>query len=246
MRSPASSERRSPFALADLGRALTDADERLVVWKGGHDPDVHGDLDCAAPRTAWPPARAAVGAWAREQGLTALVACDHAIGMLVVVGCGGPAGKRLLQVDLVDEKLAHAIPVWTADDLLPSTLLVDGVRALAPGAEGLARVLADRRDEAGAALASADPDGARRLGGRLGARGALAVRPGTPARLALELVLAARAVASPRRFARAVATDSARRACPVLDALADGRALREAPEHWLTRVAAAHEVTGLA
>ena len=246
MRSPASSERRSPFALATLARALTDADERLVVWKGGHDPDMHGDLDCAAPRAAWQPARDAVGAWGREHGLTALVACDHAIGSLVVVGCGGSAGERLLQVDLVDERLAHAIPVWTAGDLLPSVGLVDGVRALAPGAEGLARVLADRRDEGGRELAAADADGGRPLAGRLGLVGALAVRPGAPARLALELVLAARAVVSPRRFARAVRTDAARRACPVLAALADGRVLREPVESWLARVAATHEVTRLA
>jgi hypothetical protein len=246
MRSPASSERRSPFALATLARALTDADERLVVWKGGHDPDVHGDLDCAAPRAAWRPVHDAVAVWGREHGLAAVVACDHAIGSLTVVGCGGSAGDRLLQVDLVDERLAHAIPVWTAGDLRPSATLVDGVRALAPGAEGLARILADRRDAGGRELAAADGEGARPLAGRLGLTGALALRPRTPGRLALELVLAARAIVSPRRFARAVRTDAARRACPVLAALADGRALREPADAWVARVAGTHEVTRLA
>ena len=247
MHSHASSERGTPFDLPSLARALTAADPRFVVWKGGDDLTAQGDLDGAAPRGAWAGLREAFGAWARDQGLTSAVVCTDALGMLILVGLGGEAGERLLQVDLVDDKLVHAVPVWSADDLVRCATLDDGVRRTTPGAEGLARVLAHRRDALGARLVTEDPEGARALADRLGLYGPLALHASAVRRTGLELLLAARAVAAPRRFVGALASDRARRACPVLPALASGRALPEPLDTWLSRVARAnHEVTSLA
>ena len=125
--------------------------------------------------------------------------------------------------------------------------MANGVRSATPGAEGLARVLAHRRDSLGAQLATADPDGACALAVRLGLHGSLALRASTAGRAVLEILLAVRALAAPRRFLRAVRADSARRTCPVLPALAAGRALSEPVDSWLARVAGTgHEVTSLA
>ena len=242
MRSPASSVDRAgrPFDLLSLARALTAASEHALVWKGAGSLDSAGDLDCAVPRRAWPAVEDAFRAWVRDEGIAASVVCTHAVGVHVLVGCGGDAGSDLLQVDLVDAKLVHGVPVWTADDLHDVAVVEGGVRRLPAGAEGVARVLAHRRDVR--ELLRGDTT-AGALAGALGARGRLALRRGSTSRLALELLLAGRALAAPRSLARSVATDRARRGCPVLRALGAGRRVPEPVEAWLAAAETDHEVT---
>lgn len=239
---PASSSERpeAPFALTALAASLSDACPGFLVWKAGGDLDAEGDLDAAVPRSAWPAVGAAFDDWARRRGLAATVVCGHAQGMRILVGCGGAAGRRLLQVDLVDRKLVHGVAVWTASDLAVATETRRGVRSLRPGAEGMARVLADRSDELGAVLVRRDPASARALGERLGVRGRLAAR--SRGRLALEAVLALPALGSPVEAMRVATADPARRRCAVLRALAAGRRAPEPLEGWLDEVAASHEV----
>jgi hypothetical protein len=244
MRSPASSVDRAgrPFDLLSLARALTAASEHALVWKGAGSLDSAGDLDCAVPRRAWPAVEDAFHAWATDEGMAATVVCTHAVGVHVLVGCAGGAGSDLLQVDLVDAKLVHGVPVWTADDLHGVAVVEGGVRRLPAGAEGVARLLAHRRDVRGRELLDEDAT-AGALAGVLGARGRLALRRGSTARLALELVLAGRALAAPRSLARSVATDRARRGCLVLRALGADRRVPEPVEAWLAAAEADHEVT---
>jgi hypothetical protein len=225
-----------------LARALSLASPTFVVWKGAHAIRAGGDLDGALPRSEGDAAERAFVAWTRDEGLAASVACAHAVGMTILVGCGGAAGERLVQLDLVDRKLVHGAPVWTAAELGQVAVELDGVRRLRPGAEGLARVLASRRDDEAVALVRADHDGARELGRRLGLRGRLATRTHRGARPALAGVLAVRAAASPRSLWHAARTDRARRACPVIAALQGGRRLPITLDAWLETVASEHEV----
>ncbi len=244
MRSPASSVDRAgrPFDLLSLARALTAASEHALVWKGAGSLVSAGDLDCAVPRRAWPAVEDAFRAWVTEEGMAATIACTHAIGVQVLVGCGGAAGSDLLQVDLVDAKLVHGVPVWTADDLHGVAVVEGGMRRLPAGAEGVARVLAHRSDVGGRELLHGDSS-AVALARVLGARGRLALRRGLASRLALELMLAGRAPAAPVSLARSVATDRARRRCLVLRALGTGRRVAEPVEAWLAAVETDHEVT---
>lgn len=244
MHSPASSLDRTgrPFDLHSLARALTAASEHTLVWKGADSLDSAGDLDCAVPRRAWPAVEDAFRAWAAEAGMAATIACTHAVGVHVLVGCGGDAGSDLLQVDLVDAKLVHGVPVWTADDLRGVAVVEGGVKRLPAGAEGVARVLAHRRDVHGRELLHGDAT-ACALAGALGGRGRLALRGGLTARLALELVLAGRALTAPRLLARSAATDRARHGCPVLRALGAGRRISVPAEAWLASLETDHEVT---
>ncbi len=181
-------------------------------------------------------------AWSNTRGLAATVRCTHAVGVTILVGCGGEAGKHLLQLDLVDRKLVHGAPVWTADVLRDVAETYNGVRCLSPGAEGVARVLATRYDREAERLVLADPVGARALGDRLGVRGALATRTDRASRLALSSALVARALASPMSVLRSMQTDAATRRCAVLGALKAGRLLPEALETWLEVVSHDHEV----
>lgn len=243
MHSPASSVDRTgrPFDLHSLARALTAASEHALVWKGADTLDYAGDLDCAVPRRAWPAVEAAFRAWAADAGMAATVACTHAVGVRILVGCGG-AGSDLLQVDLVDTKLVHGVAVWTADDLHRVAVVEGGVRRLGACAEGVARVLAHRRDVHASELLHGDGT-AGALASVLGTRGRLALRGGVTARFALEVVLAVRALAAPRAFARSFATDHARRGCPVLRALGAGRTMSAPFEEWLASLETDHEVT---
>lgn len=233
---------RAGFDLESLARALGDAEPGFVVWKGGRELDAQGDLDAAAPEAGWADLEAAFDAWARERGVTAAVTCTHAVGTLILVACGGSAGERLLQVDLTAAKLVHGAPVWSARTLAELAEDRDAVRVLPPGAEGLARRLADPRDTRGKELVAADPEGARALARRLGARGRLAARSDRAGRVALTVVLLLRPFSTLRTLLGALRTDRARRRCPVIDALRRGRRLPSPLEDWLAVVERDHEV----
>lgn len=247
MRSPASSDARSaPFDLESLALALASADSRLVVWKGGGDLASQGDLDCSAPRDSWPAVARAFETWSRSQGFAVAVTCEHALGRLILVGCGGSARDRLLQVDLVDTLIVHGAPVWTAHDASTATASTRGVPHTQPGAEGLLRRLADRADGRSAALIAADPAVAGDIAHRLGLRGRLALR--SRARwtgAALEAILLVRPFLHPVSLVRARRSAPAIRTCPVLRALRNDRTLDRPLEAWLGEVAARHPVRRL-
>jgi hypothetical protein len=229
-----------------LAALLSRATESIVVWKAAQGIDNGGDLDVAASEAAWPAAQRVFNAWAVERRLAATIVCDHAVGVRILVGCGGSAGARLLQLDLVDKQVVHGVPVWTASQLLTCATLVADIRRLRPGAEGVARVLADPQDETGPELVRADPAGAESLARVLGLRGSLATRHGALARSTLALMLVTRAFGSPRLVSGARATNAARRACPVIRALRAGRALPEPLPRWLSTTSRDHEVTAVA
>jgi hypothetical protein len=243
MHSPASSEGSStPFDFAPLARRLSTADPHLVVWKGGRDLATQGDLDCSAPSSAWPVLTEAFESWARSQRLAATIACEHALGRLVLVGCGGTAGDRLAQVDLVDELIVHGAPAWKAADAAAASVRAAGITHTLPGAEGILRTLADRADRRSAALVASDPAGAALVAKRLGVRGRLAADSALWSRMALEAVLAARPLLYLASLARALRSDRARNACPVLRALRNERTLAEPFEPWLTAISRTHRV----
>jgi hypothetical protein len=241
MRSAASSN--EPADLTSLALALATVDAGLVVWKGGGDLAAQGDLDCCAPRSAWPVLARAFENWAREQKLAATIACRHLIGQLVLVGCGGSVAPRLVQVDLVAELVVHGAPVWKAEDAQAASVSTAGVARMRPGAEGILRRLADRSDRRAVELVAADPSGAVLVSERLGVRGRLAAAADRDSsRLALEAVLAARPLLHLATLARALRSNAGRNECPVLRALRNERTLDEAVEPWLTTIAADHEV----
>jgi hypothetical protein len=231
---------------SELASRLTLSTEHLLVWKAAQGIDDGGDLDVAASESVWPIAERTFCTWAVDQGLSAIIVCDHVVGVRILVGCGGVAGPRLFQLDLVDRKVVHGVPVWTALHLAAGATLMRGIRQLQPGAEGVARVLANRRDEMGLALVAADPAGAEALSRVLRLRGRLATRDGRFQRALLELTLAFSALASPRMVARARATDGARRACPVLHGLRSNRTLPDPLPDWLVTVSEGHKVITLA
>jgi hypothetical protein len=216
-------------------------DVRLVVWKGGRDLDAQGDLDCGAPAQAWPAVATAFEAWCRARGLAATIACRHVIGQLVLVGCGGSAGTRLVQVDLVAELVVHGAPVWTAADAAAASVRTGGVAHTSAGAEGVLRALADRTDPLVGELVATDPSGAALVSQRLGLRGRLAVG----SRAQLEALLAVRTLLHPGSLARALRSNRARNACLVLRALHNERTLDETLEPWLEAVSKDHDVRRL-
>jgi riboflavin biosynthesis pyrimidine reductase len=243
MHSPASSEILPDFP--SLARTLSAADGRVVVWKGGGDLTAQGDLDCSAPRAAWPALARAFASWARSHELQATITCDHVIGQRVLVGCGGAAGARLVQVDLVDELVVHGTPVWNAEDARAASVVAAGIARTLPGAEGILRRLADRSDRQAAGLVAADPSGAVVVSQRLGVRGRLARADGPSSRVTHEALLAVRPLLHAAALARAVRSNGARNACPVLRALRNDRTLDAATEPWLAAVSRTHEVERL-
>lgn len=232
----------APFRLVELARTLSRAVPSFLVWKGAHSTEIGGDLDGAAPAPAHDGVRRAFDEWTRGERLAATLFCTHAAGTSILVGCGGAAGERLLQLDLVHRKLLHGVPVWTAEVIHELAVEHAGVRHLPLGAEGVARLLVDSRDDEARAMTASDPAGARALAGRLGLRGHLASRTELPSRLALRLVLTARALAAPVAVVRSAATDGARRRCPVVKALESGRHLPCALDAWLGKVSRDHRV----
>jgi hypothetical protein len=246
MHSRASSEPSPrPFDFAPLAQQLATADPRLVVWKGGRDLAAQGDLDCSAPSPAWPAVAQAFDSWARSQRLAATIACEHAIGRLVLVGCGGAAGARLVQVDLVDQLLVHGAPVWNAADVSAASVRTAGVTHTSAGAEGIFRTLADRADLRSTELMASDRSGAALVSERLGLRGRLAADGRPWSRVALEALLAARPLLYLPSLVRALRSDRARNACPVLRALRNERTLAEPLEPWLGAISHSHRVRRL-
>jgi hypothetical protein len=123
---------------APLARHLTEAVPEWLVWKAA-DGLGGSDLDSAAPEQVWDEVERAFAAWADREGLAAVVRCGHFPSQLILVGCGGSAGRRLLQLDVLDRRFRHGRVVWRAKELLRAAIVHDGVRRLPSGPETLTR-----------------------------------------------------------------------------------------------------------
>jgi hypothetical protein len=209
---------------APLARHLTAAVDEWLVWKAA-DGLGGSDLDSAAPARVWDDVERAFAAWADREGLAAVVRCDHFAAQMILVGCGGAAGRRLLQLDVIDRRFRHGRVVWSASQLLRAAIVDAGVRRLTPGAEGVARQRADRDDLEADALVRSDETGA-------------------------ELMHAASVsrLLSPADALTALRGRRSLRACTVVPALEAERLLPpgRAVDQWLSDVEQDHEVARLA
>jgi hypothetical protein len=244
-----------------LLRQLTSVDPAWGVWKNADRAlEGEGDIDSVAPKDAWPALVDEFRRWARESRIGPVVACSHAPGTLVVVGCAGRTPTRLLQLD-VYERVAGVADASALEPVMEKD--PRGFRRLRPGAEGLLLLLAITRRgarrprsahdlERVAQLVTDDPDGARCVASCLGdvgpraLAGATAVAAGRWDRrpmLALEFGYLVRALRDPRpRAAWLAFVLRGRRRCPVLLALARGRVVPGDLAAWLDEVARSHRV----
>jgi hypothetical protein len=125
-----------------LLRRLSERVPEWVVWKnvdsafyGG------GDIDAAAPESAWPTIQNEFVTWAQELGLTPVIVCKHIPGGLNLIAVP-PGFATLLEVGVKEKKIWRGTSLFRVCDLLP--LIVSdplGFRRIRPGAEGVLKLL---------------------------------------------------------------------------------------------------------
>lgn len=253
-----STGRRAGPSRLPLLRRLSAVDPGWCVWKNADEAVAGiGDVDSAAPRSAWPALRDDFRAWAVAARATPAIVCTHAPGTLVLVARVPDDARRLLQVD-VYARVARTVD---AAELAPVTELdARGFRRLRRGAEGLFALLAQTRRPARPpagleqirSLLTSDPRGMEDAAALLGAArkpalaGARAVVNGGwsyAAMAELEPVYLAGAVRRPRerlRWLRFRLRD--RKRCGVLAALENDRSIPADADGWLAAVASNHAV----
>jgi hypothetical protein len=244
-----------------LLRRLTLAEPAWGVWKNA-DRAVRGegDIDSVAPRGAKAMLIHEFRRWARASRVGPVIVCEHSPETLVLVGCSGVEPTWLLQLD-VYATVANVADASTLSALMETDS--EGFRRLRPGAESLLLLLdAARRGgrpprnghelERVGRLLLEDPDGAKLAASRLGVVGPAALAGATAvaangwdrrAMLLLELAYILRALRDPRprlRWLRFFLT--ARRTCPLLKTLADGRVVRGELGSWLDEIRQTHRV----
>jgi hypothetical protein len=247
---------------------LTDIAPTWAVWKNVDSAlQRDGDIDSMAAPDSWPAIELETHAWATAQGLGPVIVCTHIPGglNLVVPDADSP---YLFEIGVKERKLFRGSALFTYDQLLP-LLEMDprGFRRVAPGAEGVLKLLLNgtrrggardadgMRDKNVVELLRADPDGARRAADAIGGVAAPALRravdaaaAGRWARGAVAIVEARallRTLAEPRmtlRRARFIA--SGRNPCPVVLALlGNARIIPGDRERWLASVASTHRLS---
>ena len=249
-----------------LLRRLTREVPGWILWKNAESALTGtGDIDAAAPMADWPAIERIFAAWAREQGLGAVIVCRHIPGGLNLVAL--PArGEHLLEMGVKSTRVWRGVRLFGYGDLAESRALDPrGFRRIRPGAEGLYKLLLNgvRRggapDEAGLAakhvraLLRADPAGARLAARRFGRWRGAAVRLAEAAAgggwdraaaLALEgwaIVEGARHPSVP--LARARFRWWGKERCPLVATLLGAhRRLPPDREAWLREVARTHRV----
>jgi hypothetical protein len=253
-----STGRRSGPSWLPLLRRLSAVDPGWCVWKNADQAVAGiGDVDSAAPRSAWPALRDDFRAWAVAARATPAIVCTHAPGLLVLVARTPDDAHRLLQVD-VYARVARTVD---AAELAPVIELdARGFRRLRRGAEDLFALLAETRRPARPpgeleqirSLLASDPRGVEDAAALLGAArkpalaGARAVVNGGwnyAAMAALEPVYLAGAVRRPQerlRWLRFRLRD--RKRCAVLAALDNDRSIPDQADSWLAAVASNHAV----
>src|SRR5207249_2066707 len=113
-----------------------------IVWKNVDSAFYgRGDIDAAAPKSAWPTIQNEFVMWAQELELTPVIICKHIPGGLNLVAA--PSGlSTLLEVGVKDSKIWRGTLLFNVHDLLP--LIINdqlGFRRIRPGAEGALKLL---------------------------------------------------------------------------------------------------------
>src|SRR5438067_884447 len=123
-----------------LLRSLTARERSWCVWKNADQAATSsGDVDSAAPRSAWAGVQDEFRTWAFAAGAGPVIVCRHLPETLVLAACDKGNRERLLQLDVYD-RVARVI---RAEDLTGVAELDDqGFRRLRPGAEGLLLLIA--------------------------------------------------------------------------------------------------------
>jgi hypothetical protein len=243
-----------------LGRLTAATPDWVLVKSVSSAVDGSGDIDSAAPAAAWARVSEVLAEWAGTHALGPVVACDHLPGALVVAAVERGVPAPLLQLDLLDRRLLHGGTVVDARYLARAAVVAGGFRRLTPGGEAVVRLVvyewrplapsppARTLDELRAMLRE-DRDGARAVQAALSRRVSRAVdevAAGSWPRRSLILAEAGnalRGLAQPVALARRVAGARARRTCPLLRALANGRIVPGSVDDWLAEVRRAHPAT---
>jgi hypothetical protein len=249
-----------------LLKQLTDVCPQWVVWKnvdtalGGT-----GDIDAAAPESAWSLLIYEFRRWAADFSLGPIVVCRHIPSSLNLVAVPRDA-RTFLEMGVKSRRIWRGATLFDVDELHPLVSLDPrGFRRLQPGAEGLLKFVLNGVRRGGLpnweALRSkcvldqlrVDPDGMRRAARLFGpaeravikaAERALAGEWDRSAALAVETWAVLRALRQPavalRRLQfRAITTQS----CPVVTTLLkDHRRIPDDRDGWIRLISRTHSV----
>jgi hypothetical protein len=223
-----------------------------------------GDIDLVAPAEDWDALASEFVAWARACGLGAVVVCHHRQGAQILVALD-PSNGPFYEMEVRALRYFKGWTAYRAADLVPLMVASDdGLRRLRPGAAGLLKLVPNGLTLTGGPKWSgaklervrrrlqADPEGVEAAAGVFGRvgppvlTGARAVAAGGWDRRAMASAALRAALLAPTDVGALVARARLRlgrpRACPVLQAVAAGRVVKEAPATWLGRVERDHRV----
>jgi len=248
-----------------LLQRLTAASDTWAVWKNVDSALTRdGDIDSMASPADWGAIEAEVRAWAIRHRLGPVIACTHIPGglNLVVPDAHSP---YLFEIGVKERKLFRGSALFTYEQLLPLVRMDPrGFRCVAPGVEGVLKLLLNGTRRGGARnavglrdkdvleLLRVDPDGARRAVDAIGGVAAPALQRavdaatiGGWARGAMAIVEARavlRMLAQPAMTIRRVRfVASKRNPCPVVHALlGNARYIPGDRDRWLSEVALTH------
>ena len=248
-----------------LLQRLTTVSDTWAVWKNVDSAlSGDGDIDSFASPSDWNTIESEVRTWALLHRLGPVIVCTHIPGGLNLVVPDGDS-PYLFEISVKERKLFRGSALFTYEQLLPF-LRMDprGFRCVAPGVEGVLKLLLNGTRRGGAKHAAGlqeknvlellreDPEGARRAVDAIGGVGAPALQravdaatAGGWARGAMAIVegrAALRMLAEPAMTIRRVRfVASTRYPCPVVHALlGNARYIPGARDRWLSDVALTH------
>jgi hypothetical protein len=251
-----------------LLRGLTEATSDWAVWKNAESALTGtGDVDSAAPRSAWPVISQTYLEWAAAQQLGPAIVCRHiprTLNLLAML----PDDTALLQLEVKGGATWRGSLQFDARDVLALSKVGDqGFRRLRPGAEGLLKLLNNGTVRGGApnwdgirskdveALLRDDPEGVAAMARHFGpARGSLlravdAVLAGRWDRRAVASVEAwavTKALVQPHVVTERIWFRAVRKpTCPVLHVVyRKDRRVQGDVDAWLAKVRTSHVVVG--
>jgi hypothetical protein len=248
-----------------LLQRLTATADTWAVWKNVASALTgDGDIDSMASPADWNKIEAEVRTWALLHRLGSVIVCTHIPGglNLVVPDTDSP---YLFEIGVKERKLFRGSALFTYEQLLPLVRMDPrGFRCVAPGAEGVLKLLLNGtrrggrkhagglRDKNVVELLREDPEGARRAVDAIGGVAAPALQravddasPAADGRGAMAIVearAALRMLAEPAMTIRRVRFVASKRyPCPVVHALlGNARYIPGARDRWLSNVARTH------
>jgi hypothetical protein len=251
-----------------LLQRLTAISDTWAVWKNVDSALLRdGDIDSMASPSDWPAIEIEARAWAARHGLGPLIPCTHIPGgmNLVVPDADSP---YLFEIGVKERKLFRGSALFTYEQMLPLVRMDPrGFRCVAPGAEGVLKLLLNGTRRGGAKdpdglrdknvvrLLRDDPVGARRAVQAIGGAAAPALQRAVDAAAAGEWARGAMAVVELRALLRMLADPamtirrarfiaSRRNPCPVVHALlGNARYIPGDRARWLSDVARTHPLT---